>query len=87
MAYRVMNQKHVEQLSPKQRELVASLAKQLGAVRGIKAVVLAGSYAPGRGQTCVDFIYLSLEHVERVIAEAELGRYEVITNNSPHLGS
>src|SRR4249920_3738295 len=38
----------VKQFSPKQLELVSSLAKQLGAIRGVQAVVLGGSYARGR---------------------------------------
>src|SRR5262249_36350145 len=37
----------VEQLSAGQRELVASLSQRLGAIRGIQAVVLGGSYARG----------------------------------------
>lgn len=40
----------VKQLSPQQRELVSSLAKRLGAITGIKAVVLGGSHARGRAQ-------------------------------------
>jgi len=130
----------VEQLSPAQRELVSSLSKQLGAIRGIKAVVLGGSHARGRAQPGsdidlglfyseaapfaieslrelaeavndtagpvvtnfygwgpwvnggawltiggqrVDFLYRNLEQVERVIAEAEAGRYEVHYLSSP----
>jgi predicted nucleotidyltransferase len=133
----------MRQLSPKQRELVASLAKQLGAVPGMKAVVLAGSHARGRaepgsdidlglfysdaapfslqtlrelangindtaspvvtdfygwgpwvnggawltiGGQRVDFIYRSLEQVERVIAEAEAGRYEIHYLQQPPFG-
>ena len=124
----------MKQLSPEQRELVSSLAKRLGAIRGIRAVVLGGSHARGRAQPGsdidlgllyseaapfsiqtvrelaedlndaagpvvtnfyewgpwvnggawltidgqrVDFVYRSLEHLERVIAEAEAGRYEL----------
>lgn len=124
----------MKQLSPQQRELVSSLAKRLGAITGIKAVVLGGSHARGRAQTGsdidlyilyseaapfsiqsirelaeavndthgpvvtdfygwgpwvnggawltiggqrVDFLYRSLEHRERVIAEAEAGQYEL----------
>jgi predicted nucleotidyltransferase len=124
----------MKQLSPQQRELVSSLAERLGAITGIKAVVLGGSHARGRarpesdidlyifysetapfsiesvrelagrvndfpdpvvtnfygwgpwvnggawltiGGQRVDFVYRSLEHVERVIAEAEAGRYEL----------
>jgi predicted nucleotidyltransferase len=37
----------VNQLSAEQRELVTSLAHRLGAIRGIQAVVLGGSYARG----------------------------------------
>ena len=123
----------VEQLSAGQRELVASLSQRVGAIRGIRAVVLGGSYARGRarpgsdidlylyysqaapfsvpslrdlaegvndtpgpvvtdfhgwgpwvnggawltvGGQRVDFVYRDLEHLERVIAEAEAGRYE-----------
>ena len=40
----------MKQLSPKQSELVSSLAKRLESVRGIRAIVLAGSYARGRAQ-------------------------------------
>ena len=40
----------VKQLSPEQRELVSVLAMRLGAVRGIRAVVLGGSHARGRAQ-------------------------------------
>lgn len=123
----------MEQLSAGQRELVASLSRRLGGIRGIQAVVLGGSYARGRarpgsdidlylyyseaasfsipglrdlaenvndtpgpvvtdvhgwgpwvnggawltvGGQRVDFVYRDLEHLERVIAEAEAGRYE-----------
>jgi predicted nucleotidyltransferase len=41
---------NVKQLSAKQRELVASLAERFGAIDGMRAVVLAGSYARGRAQ-------------------------------------
>jgi predicted nucleotidyltransferase len=136
-------QSNVKQLSPDQRDLVSSLAKRLGAITGVKAVVLAGSYARGRalpgsdidigifyseatpfavqrlrelaeavndtagpvvtnfyewgpwvnggawltirGQR-VDFLYRNLEHVERVIAEAEAGRYEVHYLQQPPFG-
>ena len=40
----------MKQLSPQQRELVSSLARRLGAITGIKAVVLGGSHARGRAQ-------------------------------------
>jgi hypothetical protein len=133
----------VKQLSPEQRELVSSLAKRLGAIRGIKAVVLGGSHARGRAQPGsdidigllyseaapfsiqsvreaaeavndtpgpvvtdfygwgpwvnggawltiggqrVDFVYRNLEQVERVIAEAEAGRYEVHYLQQPPFG-
>ena len=133
----------MKQLSPPQSELVSSLAHRLGAIPGIKAVVLGGSHARGRarlgsdidlyifyseaapfsihsirelaeaindtpgpvvtdffgwgpwvnggawltinGQR-VDFVYRSLEHVERVIAEAEAGRYEVHYAQQPPFG-
>ena len=131
------------QLSPKQRELVLSLAKRLGEIPGIKAVVLGGSYARGRAQPDsdidlgllysqaapfsverirelaeevndtpspvvtdfygwgawvnggawltiggqrVDLIYRSLEHLERVIANAEVGRYELDYAQQPPFG-
>lgn len=133
----------MQQLSPEQRELVSSLAERLGAIRGIRAVVLGGSYARGRAQpgsdvdlgllysdaapfsiqsvrelaeavndtpgpvvtACyewgpwvnggawltiggqrVDFIYRSVEHLERVIAEAEAGRYELHYAQQPPFG-
>ncbi|MBS3966918.1 MAG: nucleotidyltransferase domain-containing protein [Truepera sp.] len=37
----------MKQLLPEQRELVLSLAKRLGAIGGVRAVVLGGSYARG----------------------------------------
>jgi predicted nucleotidyltransferase len=133
----------VKQLSPEQRELVASLSKQLSAIRGVKAVVLGGSHTRGRAQPGsdidlgllyseaapfsiqsirelaetvndtagpvvasfyewgpwinggawltiggqrVDFLYRSLEHLERVIAEAEAGRYELHYAQQPPFG-
>lgn len=133
----------MKQLSAKQRELVSSLAQRLGAIRGMRAVVLGGSYARGRAQPGsdidlglvyseaapfsirsirelaeavndtagpvvtdfyqwgpwvnggawltiggqrVDFLYRSLEHLERVIAEAEAGRYEVHYLQQPPFG-
>jgi len=133
----------VNQLSPKQRELVSSLSKKLEAIRGIKAVVLAGSHARGCarpesdvdvgifyseaapfsiqkirelagvvndtagpvvtdlygwgpwinggawltiGGQRVDLIYRNLEQVQRVIAEAEAGRYEVHYLQQPPFG-
>ena len=133
----------MEQLSPKQRELVSTLTERLAAIRGVKAVVLGGSYARGRarpgsdidlgvfysetdpfsiqsirelaeavndtagpvvsdfygwgpwvnggawltiGGQRVDFLYRSFEHVERVIADAEAGRYEVDYSQQPPFG-
>jgi predicted nucleotidyltransferase len=133
----------MNQLSPKQRALVTSLAERLGAIRGVQAVVLAGSHARGRaepdsdidlgvfyseaasfsisdvrelataindtagpvvtdfyqwgpwinggawltiGGQRVDLIYRNLEHVERVIAEAEAGRYELHYLQQPPFG-
>src|SRR5262245_62922214 len=133
----------MKQLSPNQRELVSSLAKRLGTIRGIKAVALGGSHARGRaqpgsdidlgllyseaapfsvqsirelaevvndtagpvvtsfyewgpwvnggawltiGRQRVDFIYRSLEHLERVISEAEAGRYELHYAQQPPFG-
>lgn len=135
--------KSVNQLSSKQRELVSSLAERLGAIRGIKAVVLGGSHARGRtrpesdidlglpysetdpfsittirelaqefndtpgpvvtdfygwgpwvnggawltiGRQRVDFIYRNLEQVERVIADANAGRYELHYLQQPPFG-
>ena len=40
----------MKQLSPKQHELVLSLAKRLGTIRGVSAVVLGGSHARGRAR-------------------------------------
>ena len=137
------NPKNMKQLSDKQRELVSSLAKRLEAIRGVKVVVLGGSYARGRarpesdidlglfyseatpfsiqsvrelaeevndtpgpvvanfyewgpwinggawltiGGQRVDFVYRSLEQMERVIAEAEAGRYEVHYAQQPPFG-
>ena len=133
----------MKQLSPEQRELIVSLAKRLGAIHGMRAVVLGGSYARGRaepgsdidlglyyfeaspfsiqsvrkvaedvndtagpvvtdfygwgpwvnggawltiGGQRFDFVYRSLEHVERVIADAEAGRYEVHYLQQPPFG-
>jgi predicted nucleotidyltransferase len=133
----------VKQLSPEQRELVASLSQRLAAIRGVEAVVLGGSHARGRarpesdidlglfyseaapfsiqsvrelaeavndtagpvvtdfygwgpwvnggawltvGGQRVDFIYRSLERVERVIADAEAGRYELDYAQQPPFG-
>src|SRR6266567_3972091 len=41
---------NMKQLSPEQREVVSSLARRLGAIPGIRAVVLGGSHARGRAQ-------------------------------------
>ena len=133
----------MKQLSPQQRELVSSLSKRLGAIEGVRAVVLGGSYARERAQPGsdvdlglfysevapfsihrirelaedvndisgpvvtnfyewvpwvnggawltiggqrVDFLYRSLEHLERVIAEAEAGRYELHYLQQPPFG-
>jgi predicted nucleotidyltransferase len=133
----------MKQLSPEQRELVSSLTKQLGAIPGIRAIVLGGSHARGRAQPKsdidlylfyseaapfsiqsirelaevvndtpgpvvtdfygwgrwvnggawltiggqrVDFVYRNLEHLERVIAEAEAGRYELDYVQQPPFG-
>jgi predicted nucleotidyltransferase len=133
----------MKQLSPEQGEMVTTLAKQLGAIRGVQAVVLGGSYARGRahpgsdidlgifyseaapfsiqsirelaetvndtaghvvagfyewgpwvnggawltvGGQRVDFIYRNLEHLERVIAEAEAGGYELDYAQQPPFG-
>ena len=133
----------MQQLSPQQRELVSSVVERLGAIQGMKAVVLGGSHARGCakpesdidlglfyseaapfsiqairelaeavndtanpvvtdfygwgkwvnggawltiGGQRVDFIYRSLEHVERVISDAEAGRYEVDYMQQPPFG-
>ena len=133
----------MKQLSVQQRELVSSLATRLGAIGGIRAVVLGGSHARGQAQPGsdidlglfysetgpfsiqsirevaeeindttgpvvtdfygwgpwvnggawltiggqrVDFLYRSLEQVERVAAEAEAGRYEVHYLQQPPFG-
>jgi predicted nucleotidyltransferase len=133
----------VKGLSPEQRQLVSSLAKRLGAIRGIRAVVLGGSHARGRAEAGsdidlgllyseaapfliqgvrelaevvndtaqpvvsnfyewgpwvnggawltirgqrVDFLYRSIEQLERVIAEAEAGRYELHYAQQPPFG-
>jgi len=134
---------NVKQLSPDQRELVSSLAKRLGAIPGIRAVVLGGSHARGRAQPGsdidlgifyseaapfsiqsvrelaeavndtagpvvtdfygwgpwvnggawltidgqrVDFLYRNLDQLERVIADAEAGRYEIHYLQQPPFG-
>jgi predicted nucleotidyltransferase len=133
----------LKQLSPEQHELVSSLTKRLGAIRGISAVVLGGSHARGRarpdsdidlgvlyseadpfsiqsirelaedvndtaepvvsglygwgpwvnggswltiGGQRVDLIYRNIEHLERVIADAEAGRYELHYAQQPPFG-
>src|SRR6185436_8557686 len=133
----------MKQLSPDQRDVMSSLAKRLGAIHGVRAVVLGGSHARGRAQPGsdidlgilyseaapfsiqsvreladaandtagpvvtdfygwgpwvnggawltiggqrVDFLYRSLEQLERVIAEAEAGRYELHYAQQPPFG-
>ena len=133
----------MRQLSAGQRELVTSLSKRLGEIRGVKAVVLGGSHARGRaepgsdidlglfysevdpfavqavrelaeevndtdgtvvtdfygwgpwinggawltiGGQRVDFLYRNLEHLERVITDAEAGRYELDYSQQPPFG-
>jgi hypothetical protein len=133
----------VNQLTPEQRERVSSLAQRLGAVPGVRAVVLGGSHARGRarpesdidlylfyseaapfsvqslrelagavndtpgpvvtdfygwgpwvnggawltvGGQRVDFVYRNLEQLERVIADAEAGRYELHYAQQPPFG-
>ncbi|MFI5317803.1 MAG: nucleotidyltransferase domain-containing protein, partial [Myxococcota bacterium] len=131
------------QLSDGQRALVESLAGRLGAIPGVAAVVLGGSFARGvagpgsdidlgvlyseaapfavddvralarevddssdpvvtgfyvwgpwvnggawltvRGQR-VDFLYRSLEHLERAIADAVAGRFELHHGQQPPFG-
>jgi hypothetical protein len=134
---------NMNQLSSEQRELTSSLASGLGAIPGVRAVVLGGSHARGRAQAAsdidlgifyysevpfsidsvrqlaenfndvpgpvvtdfygwgnwvnggawltirgqrVDFIYRSIEHVERVISDAETGRYELDYAQQPPFG-
>jgi predicted nucleotidyltransferase len=133
----------VNHLSPRQHELVSSLATRLAAIRGIEAVVLGGSHARGHarpesdidlgllysetspfeidrvrelaadvndapgpvvtgfyewgpwvnggawltiGGQRVDFIYRSLQHLDRVITDAEAGRYELHYLQQPPFG-
>lgn len=133
----------MKHLLPEQRDLVWSLAKRLGTIHGIKAIVLGGSHARGRarpesdidlgilyseaapfsiqsvrelaeavndtggpvvanfyewgpwinggawltiGGQRVDFVYRSLEHLERVIADSEAGRYELHYAQQPPFG-
>lgn len=133
----------MQQLSTQQRELVTPLAERLGAIAGVRAVVLGGSHARGRARASsdidlgilysdaapfavddlralaesvndtpspvvtgvyewgpwvnggawltiggqrVDFIYRSIEHVERVIADADAGRYELDYAQQPPFG-
>lgn len=52
---------------------------------GWGAWVNGGAWLTIGGQ-CVDFIYRSLEHVERVITEAEAGRYELDYAQQPPFG-
>lgn len=132
----------MRQMTQEQRKLVA-LTERLGAIPGVRAVVLGGSHARGYarpgsdidlgvfyseaapfdiravrelagslndtagpvvtgfyewgpwvnggawltiGGQRVDFIYRSLEHVERVISECEAGRYEVHATQQPPFG-
>lgn len=55
----------MKQLSPEQRELVLSLVKRLGAIGGVRAVVLGGSYARGcaRPESDIDLGLLYAEAV------------------------
>ena len=133
----------MKQLSLEQSELVSSVAKRLGAITGVQAVVLGGSHARGRAQPGsdidlgllysdvapfsthsvrelaeavndsagpvvtdfyqwgpwvnggawltiggqrVDFLYRSIEHLDRVIAEANAGRYELHYLQQPPFG-
>jgi len=133
----------LEQLTPQQHELVGTLARRLGAVPGVAAVVLGGSHARGRArpdsdidlgvlyserdpfrveairalaeELCatsapvvvdfhawgpwvdggawltvagqrVDFLYRGLEHLDRVIADAEAGRYQLDAAQQPPFG-
>lgn len=133
----------MKQLSPKQRELVLSMASRLGMIPGIRAVLLGGSHPRGRalpssdidlgllysdaapfstqsvrelaeavndtpgavvtdfyqwgpwvnggawltiGGQRVDFLYRSLEHLDRTIADASAGRYELHYLQQPPFG-
>ena len=75
---------------------IQSIRELAQAVNDTAAPVVAGFYEWGpwvnggawltiRGQR-LDFIYRSLEHLERVIAEAEAGRYEVHHAQQPPFG-
>ncbi|HET9219553.1 MAG TPA: nucleotidyltransferase domain-containing protein [Terriglobia bacterium] len=133
----------MNQLSEEQRDLVFSLVTRLGAIPGVRAVVLGGSHARRRAQPesdidigilyseaapfsisslralaeavndtaspvvtdfygwgpwvnggawltirgqRVDFIYRSIEHLDRVIAEAQSGQYELDYAQQPPFG-
>ena len=133
----------MSELSPQQRALVDSLARRLGAIPGVAAVALGGSYARGFakpdsdidlgvfyseaapfelaavralavqvndapdpvvtgfyvwgpwvnggawltiGGQRVDFLWRSLEHEQRVIADAEAGRFELHWGQQPPFG-
>ncbi len=63
----------MKQLTPQQHELVTSLARRLGAIPGIQAVVLGGSHARARAQASSN-IDLYLFYSEAApFASAELG--------------
>jgi predicted nucleotidyltransferase len=138
-----VNRIQVKQLVEKQRELVLMLASRLGAICGVKSVVLGGSHARGLahpgsdidlgifysesapfsiqsireladelndtpapvvcgfyewgpwvnggawltiGEQRVDLLYRGLEHVERVIREAEEGTYHLDYAQQPPFG-
>ena len=133
----------MKQLSAEQCELVSSVARRLGTIPGVGAVVLGGSHARGRAQATsdidlgvlysdaapfstervrelaeelndtagpvvtdffqwgpwvnggawltiggqrVDFLYRSFEQMDRVIAEANEGRYELHYLQQPPFG-
>ena len=133
----------MKQLTAEQRRLVSSLSQRLGAIPGMRAVVLGGSHARGRAQPGsdidlgllyseeapfsvqsvrelaadvndtaepvvtnfyewgpwvnggawltiggkrADFIDRSIEHLERVIADSEAGRYELHYAQQPPFG-
>jgi predicted nucleotidyltransferase len=75
---------------------IQSIRELAEAVNDTSGPVVAGFYEWGPwvnggawltvGGQRVDFIYRSLEHVERVIAEAEAGRYEVHYLQQPPFG-
>jgi predicted nucleotidyltransferase len=70
----------MKQLSTKQGELVSSLVQRLGAIDGIRAVVLGGSYARGRARPGSDidlYVFSPAELLAAVESVSELFRETV----------